>query len=302
MTYKELVDTLRQIAFNHQMIVDFGYGELSDIKVKTQDNQADNDEADYPYMFLNPGQHTRTQNSITYSFNLIMMDMAKDDDTNSDVVRIQSECQQYIDDVLAELYFENDNLDVELVVTLTPFKERFQDNVAGMTASLDIVVPRGLNRCIAPFIPESDEVVYVTHLTSQVVDPDSGVPFGDVFAFGNTILTDGGWGYNRYTTQAAGTYKFVMEYSFQYAAVGDVYGKPILSYRVSGQPAVNIEATGSWPSNPQPGVTYTVTQTWDSVALDTEGSLSFMQVSNTPQDEVAMNVDANASLKIYKYN
>lgn len=151
MTYKELVDTLKQIAFDHQMIVDFGYGELSDIKVKTEDNQAQNDEADYPYMFLNPGQHTRTQNSITYSFNLIMMDMAKDDDYNSDVVRVQSECQQYIDDVLAELYFENDSVDVELTVNLTPFKERFQDNVAGMTASLDIVVPLGLNRCIAPF-------------------------------------------------------------------------------------------------------------------------------------------------------
>ena len=151
MTYKELVDTLFDIAKRHKMIVDYGYGELSDIKVKSQDDVAQNDETDYPYMFLNPAQHTRTQNSIVYRFNLIMMDMAKDDTDNTDLVRVQSEAQQYIDDILSELYFEMNNLDVELTVTLTPFKERFQDAVAGMTASLNIVLPIGLDRCIAPF-------------------------------------------------------------------------------------------------------------------------------------------------------
>ena len=160
MTYKELVDSLKQIAYDHKMIVDFGYGELSDIKVKSEDDTANNQEADYPYMFLNPTQHNRDQNSIVYNFNLIMMDMAKDDKHNTDVVRIQSECQQYIDDVLSQLYFEMDSVDVNLNVTLTPFKERFQDNVAGMTASLAIVVPQGLDRCIAPFEPEPGDVKY----------------------------------------------------------------------------------------------------------------------------------------------
>ena len=152
MTYRELVNKVLDIAQRHYMIAEWGYGELSDIKAKGQNDETGEERnADYPYMFLNPAQHTRDQNSITYRFNLIMMDMAKDDDINEQILRRQSDCQQYIDDILAELYFEMDDLDVDLTVTLTPFKERFQDSVAGMTASLNVILPLGLDRCIAPY-------------------------------------------------------------------------------------------------------------------------------------------------------
>ena len=42
-------------------------------------------------------------------------------------------------------------MDLTLNVSLTPFKERFQDTVAGMTATLEIEIPNRLNECIAPF-------------------------------------------------------------------------------------------------------------------------------------------------------
>ena len=35
-------------------------------------------------------------------------------------------------------------------VTYTPFVERFQDSVAGMTAQIKITVAQPLNDCIAP--------------------------------------------------------------------------------------------------------------------------------------------------------
>lgn len=144
MTYKEIVDRVEEVVNNHKMLVDFGYGNLSDIKTNSDDR-----EADYPYVFLNPQQHQRSQQAITYRFNMIVMEMAKDD---SEVLRIQSVCQQYIDDILAQLRFGyTDQVDLTLNVTLSVFKERFQDTVAGMTASLEIIVPSNLNDCIAPF-------------------------------------------------------------------------------------------------------------------------------------------------------
>lgn len=143
MTYKEIVDRVRDIADRHKMIVDFGYGSLSDIKTN-----GDDAEADYPYVFLNPTNHTRTGQSITYRFNMIVMEMVYE----HDFLTIQSECQQYIDDILAELRFGfTDQVDLTLNVGLTPFKERFQDTVAGMTATLEIIVPSPLNDCIAPY-------------------------------------------------------------------------------------------------------------------------------------------------------
>ena len=137
--------------FDHKIIIDFGYGNLSDIKTRSVNNTGDGEaqEADYPYVFLNPTNHQRTEQAITYRFNMIVMEMAKND---GEALRIQSDCQQYIDDILAELRFgSNDRADVLLNVNLTPFKERFQDTVAGMTASLEIEIPSPLNQCIAPF-------------------------------------------------------------------------------------------------------------------------------------------------------
>ena len=148
MTYKQIVDRVQEIVYRHKMLVDFGYGNLSDIKTRSQD-EAGNGEADYPYVFLNPQQHTRTQSAIQYRFNMIVMEMAA---TDLDTLEVQSDCQQYIDDILAELkYGYTDTPEVLLNVTLTPFKERFQDTVAGMTATLIIEVPAPLNQCIAPF-------------------------------------------------------------------------------------------------------------------------------------------------------
>ena len=140
MTYKEIVDRIKTVVDNHKMVVDFGYGNLSDIKANADGNES----ADYPYAFLNPTNHSRSGQAVTYRFNLILMDMVLDED----YLKIQSEAQQYIDDILAHLRFGyNDQVDLTLNVTLTPFKERFQDVVAGMTATLEIVIPARLNDC-----------------------------------------------------------------------------------------------------------------------------------------------------------
>ena len=146
MTYQELVDRIKQVTFDHKMLVDFGYGQLSDIKVRSEGGNPE--QADYPYLFLNPTTHQRTQQTIIYNFNMIVMDMVKDDN----FLKIQSEAQQYIDDVIAYLRFGfTDKPDVQLGYSLTPFKERFQDTVAGMTATLQIVIPDPINNCITPF-------------------------------------------------------------------------------------------------------------------------------------------------------
>ena len=146
MTYQELVDRIKQVTFDHKMLVDFGYGQLSDIKVRSEGGNPE--QADYPYLFLNPTTHQRTQQTIIYNFNMIVMDMVKDDN----FLKIQSEAQQYIDDVIAYLRFGfTDKPDVQLSYSLTPFKERFQDTVAGMTASIQIVIPDPINNCITPF-------------------------------------------------------------------------------------------------------------------------------------------------------
>ena len=149
MTYKEIVDNIASIVSRHYIIQDFGYGALTDIKTVNDDGTQ---RVNYPYVFLNPTQSARTGQSITYRFNLIAMDVCEEEQGYSNWLEVQSACQQYISDILAQLRFGQPLLkaDLSLNVNLTPFKERFQDTLAGMTATLEIEVPDSLNDCIVP--------------------------------------------------------------------------------------------------------------------------------------------------------
>ncbi len=156
MNYKELVDRIRQVVFDHKMLVDFGYGQISDIKVRSE-GEGEESGADYPYCFLNPQPHVRTETEITYNFNMIVMDMAREEegDEYQNFLAIQSDCIQYIDDIIARLYYHyTDQPQVSFNLSYTPFYERFQDDLAGATANLAITVPTNINDCITPFKPD----------------------------------------------------------------------------------------------------------------------------------------------------
>lgn len=186
MTYQEIINRFRQVTEDHLMLQDFGYGDLSDLKYVSQLG----DEASrvsYPYLYLLPSSSTRNGPVMNYSFNMIVMDMARTENpdrqqgrgipsvsTNADFgdfvgnyITIQSQCQQYIDDVLARLYyFYKDQPEITLTgITYTPFKEKYQDVVAGMTATITIQVPTPLNECIAPF--DDWELVYDEYVLNQ---------------------------------------------------------------------------------------------------------------------------------------
>jgi len=145
MKYVDVVSIIKESVEAHLILQDFGYGNISDIKVKSEGSTPN--EADYPYLFLNPTIHGRSSTTMIYRFNMIVMDMV----ANDNYLKIQSECQQYIDDILAriKLFYQ---IEVNLaLVEYTPFKERFQDEVAGFTAQIEIIVPSPLNDCITPF-------------------------------------------------------------------------------------------------------------------------------------------------------
>jgi len=131
----------------------------------------------YPYVFLNPTQSTRTSQAISYRFNMIVMDTVlpngleligsnpgdidQKDPPYNQTLQVQSDCQQYIDDIIAALRFDVGQpgtsilnpwlMDVQLSVNLTPFKERFADTVAGFTATLDVMIAQPINNCKTPF-------------------------------------------------------------------------------------------------------------------------------------------------------
>lgn len=156
MSYEQILNMLKAFAADHKQIKCFGYGNISDIEVPVDPATGQPVQRDYAYLFLNPTNHTITAQMITYRFNVIVMDLASElqptgfSGLNS-VIKAQSDCLFIINDMLAWIDY-NTQYDTELIknTSITPFKERFNDTVAGMTATLEFVVPNTLNLCDAP--------------------------------------------------------------------------------------------------------------------------------------------------------
>lgn len=188
MNYKDVVNRIQEIVEDHKMLVDFGYGQVSDLKTRSTGTEGEPDGADYPYLFLNPTQHVRTQQQITYNFNMIVMDMAREEEAHEyqNFLNIQSDCIQYIDDVVARLYYYyKDKPEVSMDLNYTPFYERFQDDLAGATATLSIVVPNSINECIAPFNPD---IIPALPIIYQIEQSDQISPFNRIGSEGGPSL------------------------------------------------------------------------------------------------------------------
>ena len=126
MTYKEIVDRIQDVCRAHDIIREFGYGAISDLKtLNTEANSNIYDDSAYlesqtlyPYVFLNPTQSTRSSQAVTYRFNMIVMDTVLEsglellpnpqdvdqrDPPYGQVLQVQSDCEQYVDDIILDL-------------------------------------------------------------------------------------------------------------------------------------------------------------------------------------------------------
>lgn len=251
MTYKDIINRFRQVTQNHLMLQDFGYGQLSDLKTQSQLGPEEQG-VDYPYLFLLPGTHQRQGPVMNYQFNMIVMDMARGEegDQYDNYITIQSQCQQYIDDVLANLYYYyQDQPEIQLSgISYTPFKEKYQDELAGMTATITIQVPTPLNDCIAP-IASSTLVVEVENQVDYLLGPD----FGQDTAFTYpTKIFDlyNQWDLNRFTITEPGAYRFeiVQPITVNEPAPGESIPNVPVILEIPTYRKINPTSTQNWPT------------------------------------------------------
>ena len=145
MNYKTLIDTLENIITNHLFVKTYGYGNISDISVP------DNEEpADYPYVFLNPVNVSLDRQQFVVTLNMIAMTQVKDSEDKE--LAGQDLCINIIADIISQFTNTTDYslFDIQTPTLITPFKERFQDDVVGATASLTIVYGKPIDGCDVP--------------------------------------------------------------------------------------------------------------------------------------------------------
>lgn len=165
MTYQLLLSRLEEIITSHKFIFEYGYGNISDI-AKPDDEKA----PDYPYAFINPVQTTLNPQSFSATFNLIVMTQILD--SEDDEIFGQSNCMKYINDILSQFVLTNNDplINVSFPVNVTPFKERFQDDVVGATATFTITYGKAMSICDSPISGISPSTPYCPQVL--VIDGD----------------------------------------------------------------------------------------------------------------------------------
>jgi hypothetical protein len=107
----------------------------------------------YPAVHFVPQQAVMNGRSTVFEFDMIVMDLAKDNlglDTT-----VHSETLEITRDLLSKFVLTDwteFRYALELPATATPFIESFQNSVAGFTTRLQIEAITPLNLCDAPFI------------------------------------------------------------------------------------------------------------------------------------------------------
>lgn len=201
-TYKQILTYLSSIAYHHDQIKSYGWGDIKQITNDIQTKQ----EPQYVRMYVVPEGVEFNQNHIHYNFAIIIMDKVEDDLSNlQDVMSDTLEICMDVWTVFWQSYtYEQGNFSKIIVgdwePDTHPFTERFETILGGWTMHMKMSAPFDYNRCDLPIVdnygfPQDESYSsYKQILTDwqQFADAHHQVKswgFGDHFELTNDIIT-----------------------------------------------------------------------------------------------------------------
>jgi hypothetical protein len=148
-TYKQVIKEFETIALSQQSVKQFQVGELSDIDVENHIHTFQR----FPVVFMIPQQSSLDRfGKMTLGFSLIVADIAKNEqelqvDTHNNTLMIMQ-------DIFSKIIMTNwaaVDLNLETPINIVPFVERFNNNLAGWTAEINVDVKSPFNLCDSAF-------------------------------------------------------------------------------------------------------------------------------------------------------
>ena len=163
-TYNNVINTLKQLGTEHKQIQTTTTGDIFDIDLSKNTL--------FPLFHINPVSVTAGESTLTYNFQLFIMDAVseKEDWTDanfqsadylSNEQEVLSECLQICTDIIG--IFTNSKWQSQLTndidapvyfsdidFTLEPFNERFDNMLTGWTFEIGIIVHNDFQTCNIP--------------------------------------------------------------------------------------------------------------------------------------------------------
>jgi len=151
-SYKQILADLSSIAYHHEQIMSFGFGDIEQCTNDITTKQ----EPKYTRMYVVPKEVVFNQNQIHYNFAIIVMDKVEEDlsnltDVMSDTIEIAKDVWTVFYQSYTQQYGNFSNYIVgDWNPDLIPFTERFETILAGHTMHIALSVPFDYSECGLP--------------------------------------------------------------------------------------------------------------------------------------------------------
>jgi hypothetical protein len=167
-TYHKIIDFMESVQQASPRLQSFGHGDIVYFSQTLTGGTAT-----YPYMFVTPMSISYAENTTQYQLNVIFGDIVNTDLSNEiDVVSDMSlEARNLLSQIWRGSLF-NDIADVQLPTSATPFLERFNDHIGGVSLDLIITVMEDMNACPMYDLPEpTQEPICVSPTPTPSITP-----------------------------------------------------------------------------------------------------------------------------------
>tara|TARA_R100000231_G_scaffold64748_1_gene52280 strand:- start:25 stop:525 length:501 start_codon:yes stop_codon:yes gene_type:complete len=151
-TYRQMIETFDDIATNHTQIKSFNSGSLNDVDIEKLNV------GNFPLLYVTPNPVSVAEQSLTYSFDVIVATIIQEDFTDIDDAYTQM--LLIAKDVISQfrqshilVSYADQRTTLTMPINLTPFTSRFSNMLTGWGGTFEIVCNNVNNVCISPMTP-----------------------------------------------------------------------------------------------------------------------------------------------------
>lgn len=155
-TYKQILTYFSSIAYHHEQIKSFGFGDMNQITMDITTKQ----EPKYVRMYVVPQQVEFNENHIHYNFSVVIVDKVEEDLSNlEDVMSDTLEICMDVWTIFWQSYTSHQGDFSNIIVgdwgpEVHPFTERFETTLGGHTLHIKMSAPFDYNSCNLPIVDD----------------------------------------------------------------------------------------------------------------------------------------------------
>lgn len=148
-SYKQVTEVFREIALTQIAVKQFQVGEVSDLDIQVDSHPFQR----FPLVFMIPRTSSMDRfGKLTLGFTFHVADVAVNEEDLQ--VNRHNSTLMIMQDIFSKIIMTDWNavgIELETPIFITPYVERFNNNLAGWSAEINVIVKSPFNLCDAAF-------------------------------------------------------------------------------------------------------------------------------------------------------